>query len=113
MKKYTESVDLDAFIEGMEKIKERYLGKDILRDLQSVSDETLSFFSDLLNAKNTSELDKYSDALLDEGMKLLYESEALLAYLSHYMEDDTILGMPNELAKQIQVRRIKTCRRLL
>lgn len=113
MLRQLESIDSDFFLEGMKKIKERDKGKNILRDMESVSDETLSFFSDLLNAKSTSELDKYSDALLEEGMKLLYESETILSYLSTYLEDNTILGSPAELSKQVKDRRVQTARRLL
>lgn len=113
MMQKTESVDYDFFLEGMKKIKERDKGKNILRDLQGVSKEALSFFTDLLNAESTSELDKYSDALLEESMKLLYESEALLSYVSSYLEDNTILGNTSELKEQIRARRIRMCRRLL
>lgn len=111
--KQWESIDYNSFLEGMKKINERDKGKNILRDLQGVSKETLSFFSDLLNAKSTSELDKYSDALLEESMSILYESEALLAYLSGYLEDNTILSSPSALGEQIRLRRVRACRRLL
>jgi len=113
MMKQSESVDYASFIKRMKKISERDAGKDILLDLEAVSDETLSFFSDLMNAKSTAELDKYEDALLEESMKLLYESESILSYLTAYLEDKTILGNVSELKEQIRARRIRMCRRLL
>lgn len=110
---YCQTLDFKVFQKGLEMVTANNKGKDPLKDVDGISPETLKFFEDLLNARSTSQLSKYSDEVMNEGMELIYGSEKIMSYISNYLDDETILRDRDTLVKAIQQRHLKSSRRLL
>lgn len=109
---YNQTLDFQVFEKDLKQIAEN-ISRDPLKDMEEFSPEILQFFEDLLNAQNTSQLSKYSELILSEGMDLLYKSEKILSYMKNFLEDDSILSSKDMLVKNIRTRHLKTARRLL
>lgn len=110
---YTQYIDFDMLQSGMQEILSKKSSEQILNDLPEISCEATQFLQDLLLAESSSQLDKYSDAILDKSMSLLNESEEFMSYLSNLLDDSTILAREQNLIERIKERHLNTGRRLL
>ncbi len=110
-KPYNQFLDFGKFRKSFSKVK---VDDDPLNDLKEISDESLTFFRDLLNAESTDQLSRYSEKILaGKGEELFDNALSLINCLYRGLNDETILGDPKDLCRKMNDLRLKRRRRLL
>lgn len=114
---YVQFLDFKAIKKAMKKqeTENKKSGKDPLDDLDEISEEVREFFNAVLNAESTSDLDAYTDELLEDADRLLTGSSQILGYIENSLEDKTILNYRNRknLQDAMKKRTLLTARRIL
>ena len=111
MAEYSMRIDFAKLAKDMRKAGKHIKG-DPLEDID-YSQDSLDFFTDLLNAKTTQDLAKYSPKDLIEAERHIETSNTLLQIIKGMCDDQSILRDVSELSKKMGNLHLHRRRRLL